>query len=400
MASPSAINTSPPSLQLRVVMLYSRSFEPYEGWYRRVLNQAKALVGAGCEVTLLAWDRTCRLPVMETIDGIHVKRFMIPARVGIGPRNTLNHFKFSRAVLRELRRLDYDVIHCFNADTMLAGLTAARRRSRKCVIDLCEPDYYRGFWDSKYDPLLKFVNLVERACVRRCDHLFIHNDYQVQKFRRAGVSRFTQVGSYPNRTLVADAARTRDDDVVVVGRLGTAYHNNGLEEMAQAFQRVLDRSGGQSSSVEYKLFLAGRVFDEYRKRFDEIVASLGDHVEVRGHYEPDDLVDLYDQIDISLLLYGRRGFANVTPTKLFESMARGVPVVANAIGGMDEIVGRMGCGVIVDETDPDSICRGIEALGSDPSLRRCMGETGIRLARERYNWETAAGRFLDAYRNL
>ena len=400
MTAGNAPNRTADGMHSRVTMLYSQSFEPYEGWYRRVYNEAKALVDAGCDVTLLAWDRNCRCAREETLDGIRIKRLHIPARVNQGPKNGWYHLKYARAVQSYLQRHEFDVVHCFNVDTMPGGLLAAKRHRKKAVLDLCEPDYYRGFWHSRYDWLLHGVDWVEKALAKRFDHLFVHNTYQIEKFRCCGITRMTQVGSYPNRSMLANQFDRPRTDEVVIGRLGTAYANNGFEELVAAFQQMLARKAESSGRARYRLRLAGRVFDTYKRTFEALIEPLGENVEVTGAFDVADLPQLYREIDISILLYGGKSFGNVTPTKLFESMACGVPVVANAIGDVAQIVAEGNCGVIVDQNDPESICEGIERLASDAQLRRDMGVRALELARRKYTWEAVQDAFLSAYRAL
>lgn len=381
-------------------MLYSRSFVPYEGWYRRVYNQAKTLVDAGYDVTLLAWDRDCSSAREETLDSIRVRRFQIPASVNQGPKNGWNHLKYARAVQSYLRRHEFDVVHCFNVDTMPGGLLAAKRYRKKAVLDLCEPDYYRGFWHPRYDWLLRGVNWLEKTLAKRFDHLFVHNTYQIEKFRSYGLSRITQVGSYPNQSMLATRVYRPRSDTVVIGRVGTVFANNGFEELVAAFQQLLLRQAKVAGGPKCKLRFAGKVFDTYRPAFQALIQPLGENVEVSGAFDVAELPRLYRQIDISILLHGARSFPNVTPTKLFESMACGVPVVANDIGDVAQIVTEGNCGVIVDEKDPVSICEGIEKLASDTELRRQMAANALKLAREKYTWEAVKHHFLSAYRGL
>jgi glycosyltransferase involved in cell wall biosynthesis len=383
-----------------VVMLYSKLFKPFEGWYLRVYNQARALVEEGYRVTIVAWDRSGSLPVHETSDGLRIRRVPIRAPEGRGPINGINVLRFNLAVLAHLLRNDFDVVHSFNVDTMLAGLAGARLRGRTAVLDLCEPDYYRGFWNPKYEGLLRLVNSFERFFAKRFDHLLVHSTYQIRKFGSHGVTAMTQIGSYPNQSLLAPGISREKRDTITVGRLGTIYANNGFEEIVVAFRRLRERFQRRGEPFTYRLFLAGHVFETYRQAFEELVSTLGDVVELRGAYGAAELPELYEKIDISLLVQGRQLFPNVTPTKLFESMARGVPVIANAIGDMGAIVEEGNCGLIVDETDPESICDGIERLGSDVELRRRMSENGIRLVRQKYSWEVVRKDFLGVYHGL
>lgn len=386
----------------KVVMLYSKLFQPHEGWYLRVYNQARALVDSGYDVTLLAWDRTASVADEEVRDGIRIRRLPIRAQGDRGPvKNALSVLRFNYEMLAFLLRNGFDLIECFNVDTMFAGLVAARIRRKKAILDLCEPDYYRGFWDERYEWLLRVVDALERFCAKRFDHLFVHNTYQIRKFHAAGIRHLTQIGSYPNQSLLAPPGEPAPRrGTVIVGRIGSAYSNNGFEEIVLAFQKLIERARQQGNPVQYKLFLAGYVFDTYREKFDSLVASLGEHVEVVGAYDAKDLPDLYRRIDVALLIQGGSAFRNVTPTKLFESMARGVPVIANPIGDMGNILREGNSGLVVDGMDPDSICEAIQRLGSNPHLRRQMAENGMRLVREKYSWEAVRDDFLGTYRQL
>jgi len=381
-------------------MLFSMSFQPHQGRYLRVYNQAKTLVDAGYDVTLLAWDRECRFPKEEVMDGIRIKRFWIKAGVGQGPKNIVNVGKFNWAVLWYLLRHEFDIVHCFNLDAIVMGLLAAKLRRRKAILDLCEPEYY-SFWEARFSWLLRGINRLERILAKRYDHVFVHNAYQVEKFRSYGISHLTQVGSYPNRSMLAKAVKNEETGGVVIGRLGTIYENNGIEELITAFRQLLSKQERHGQRVTYKLLLGGRIYDSYRQTFESLVQPLDGHVEIIGAFEAADLPRLYRRIDISIILYRRtRWFRNVTPTKLFDSLVNGVPVVVNAIGDVAQIVEKAQCGVIVDEINPDSICAGIELLASNPQLRNHMGKNALKLARKHYTWEACQERFLAGYRSL
>jgi glycosyltransferase involved in cell wall biosynthesis len=90
-------------------------------------------------------------------------------------------------------------------------------------------------------------------------------------------------------------------------------------------------------------------------------------------------------------------FQNITPTKFFESLANGVPVITSDIGDCGELVRETECGVVVDETNVDDIVRGVSALIEDPSLRHRMAENGLRLIKERFNWEAMGEKLIRIY---
>jgi len=379
-----------------VVMLYSMSFISSQGRYLRAYNEAKSLVDAGNNVTIIAWDRDCREPRQEIVGGIKVERIRSRAGFQRGPLNLKSFLVFYARLLPKLFRKKADVIHCFNVDMILPGLLVAKLKGKKAVLDLCEPSYYTN-WPKKYSVFVSGVQLFERFFSKRFDYVLVHGLFQMRKFRGYGVQTLEQIGSYPNRGLIVNKISKRNDPEgsVVVGRIGSIYKNNGIEEMIEGFRRLV------VTIPRAKLLLAGKVFDEFKEEFDRLITPLGDLVEATGEFSPEDLPALYERIDVSLQLSRRTDwFKNITPTKLFESLANGVPVVGSDTGDVKEILEEFDCGLIVDETDPESICLGLRKLVEDPAMRFRMAENGLRAVREKYSWELMGQKLLEIYTAL
>jgi glycosyltransferase involved in cell wall biosynthesis len=386
----------------RVVAVFGMSFHPSQGRYLRVHNQLRVLAAAGYDVLLLCWDREGRLPEEETRDGFRIRRIRIPAGVGRGPlRNGGAVLRFNRAVYRALMKEPVDIVHCYNLDAVLAAYLAATRRGARAVLDLCEPEYY-GLWKARYRPLLPVINAVERHLARRFDQVVVHNVFQVRKFRRYGVSRLAQVGSYPNRSMIPAAPPSRSaEGRFVIGRLGTIYEDNGIEEILEAYRLLLERERARGGAGRYHLYLAGRVFDGYAETFRRLIEPFRDQVTVEGSFDAFDMARLYGRLDLSLVLARRtRWFRNITPTKLFDSMACAVPVVGSDIGEVKEILAESRAGLVVDERDPSSICQAIETIALTPGLRDAMARSAARAAHDRYTWEVGEPVFLEAYERL
>lgn len=384
--------------QPKVVAVFGMSFQPAQGRYLRVHNQLRALAASGYDVLLICWDRECRLPENEARDGFRIRRIRIPAPVGQGPRrNWRNVVRFNRAVYRCLMTEPVDIIHCYNLDAILAAFLAAKRRRKKAVLDLCEPEYY-GLWKAHWRWLLAPINGLERTLARRFDQVFVHNLFQVRKFRDAGIGHLTQVGSYPNRHMIPKAPTGSGGSRFVIGRLGTIFEDNGIEEILEAYRLLLERERGSGGTRGYHLHLAGRVFERYRPTFERLVEPLGDRITVQGSFDAFEMPALYGGLDLSLVLARKtRWFRNITPTKLFDSMACGVPVVASEIGDVKQIVAEGQWGMTVDERDPRSICEAIETIAQTPGLRDRMAQNAVRLANERYTWEVCEPDFIASY---
>jgi glycosyltransferase involved in cell wall biosynthesis len=80
-------------------------------------------------------------------------------------------------------------------------------------------------------------------------------------------------------------------------------------------------------------------------------------------------------------------YVDAYPTKMFEYMASGLPVVCSNFPLWAEIVGGAECGIAVDPRDPAAIAAAIRSLAEDPERARRLGENGRRAIAERFNWE-------------
>lgn len=88
---------------------------------------------------------------------------------------------------------------------------------------------------------------------------------------------------------------------------------------------------------------------------------------------------------------------DVLPTKLFEYMSLGVPVVAADYPQCRDVVQSAGCGIVVDATDPRAIGEAIAELAGRPEQAQEMGERGRREVARRFNWGVEERELLAAY---
>jgi len=379
----------------KVVMLNSMSFLPHQGRYLRIYNEARSLVDAGYDVTLIAWDRDEKCPLTENIDGIKVER--IPLRAGFvkGPVNGFKHLGFTARLLGKLAFREADLIHCFNLDTIPAGLTMARLRGKKVVLDLCEPTYYTN-WPKRYRALTAVIGWVEQTLSRRFDAVLVHNLFQMRKFKGYGVRNLQHISSAPHSRMIRqEPPGHAEGRPVVLGRIGSIYPDNGIEETVELMRNLLERG------YPVRLLLAGKVMDEYRPAFEELLQPIREQVDATGPFQASQIPELYGRLDFSVQLHRMTDwYRHITPTKFFESLANGVPVVVSDMGDLRELVEKYGCGVVVNEADPRSVLQGAERLLQDPRLRQEMARNGLRLVKEEYNWEVMRGRLLKTFECL
>jgi glycosyltransferase involved in cell wall biosynthesis len=81
----------------------------------------------------------------------------------------------------------------------------------------------------------------------------------------------------------------------------------------------------------------------------------------------------------------------LSPLKLFEAMACGVPVVVSDLPGLGDTVRVHDCGLTFPAGDPDALARSVAQLAADPARAREMGSRGRDAAVALYSWDARAG---------
>jgi glycosyltransferase involved in cell wall biosynthesis len=125
-----------------------------------------------------------------------------------------------------------------------------------------------------------------------------------------------------------------------------------------------------------------------------LTSGLGERVRTPG--ERRDVADLLDAADVFVLPTRNEGGL---PLSAMEAMAKGVPVVITSVSGIPDIVGTAARLLPDPNLNPTSTCADLASalvqLEGDPALRRSLGESGRRLAREQFRQEANLRRTLE-----
>lgn len=88
------------------------------------------------------------------------------------------------------------------------------------------------------------------------------------------------------------------------------------------------------------------------------------------------------------------------PKVILEAMACGTPVVASAVGGIQELISHGKTGILVKPADPEELAEAITAIVSDPELRNKISDDAKKMVKERFTWEHVAENTLAVYEKL
>jgi len=170
----------------------------------------------------------------------------------------------------------------------------------------------------------------------------------------------------------------------------------GKEEIIIAFVGNLAPWQGVETLIEGAPFLLKEVKNikfliigdgMLKKTFTEKVNNLGvtDHFIFTGMVNYKEITNYINIADICVLPK-RRLKSGYSPIKLYEYMACGKPVVASRVEGL-EFIEEEGIGRLVEPEDVVSLQEGLIDLIKNPEKGMMMGNKGLLIAREKFDWE-------------
>ena len=157
----------------------------------------------------------------------------------------------------------------------------------------------------------------------------------------------------------------------------------GLFGIAQGLDQVLD-AAKRLEGEDLRIVLigdgperAGLVERAERERAQDNVTILGPRAR-------EEMPELLASADIALVPL-RGQIPGAVPSKLYEAMASGLPVVLVAAGEAAEIVTAAGTGIVVAPGDADGVAEALRRLARSPEERRRFGEAGRETAVTRFD---------------
>jgi glycosyltransferase involved in cell wall biosynthesis len=164
---------------------------------------------------------------------------------------------------------------------------------------------------------------------------------------------------------------------------GGMFRVRGIRELVEAFRGL---------EYEAELWLAGE-FEEEQFR-DQILNSLPANVVWHGWKEHPELLKLYQQSKIgAAVLYPTKSHRHSTPTKMFEYLGSGLPVVASNFPEWAELLD--GCGVQVDPFDVTQIRDAIRRLVANNSTVASMSAVARERIERHFSWESEGQKLVE-----
>ncbi|MEF8848302.1 MAG: glycosyltransferase family 4 protein [Candidatus Thermoplasmatota archaeon] len=369
---------------MRVLMILSNPFmvDP------RVHKEAKALMDAGHEVTVVVWDRRREYPEKDTVDGIRLVRIHNKGLMRVLRSDLFrNPLWWRKAYKKGLEIFDdgfeFDVVHCHDLDTLYAGVKLKKKLGVKLVYDAHELWRYL-IEDSVPNFVSKLSFYMEKKLVKKVDHLITVSRPFFEYFSSIADCQVTLVMNC--KDLKYERYNPPENQVFRLIYIGGMKKRRFFPEIIDVCTKLDD----------VKLVLAGKTEDmfyeikEYSKKFD--------NVDFLGTVPTEDILPLTRKSDATFIIVDpkSRHYQKTLFNKQFEAMVTGRPIIVTKGTFAGEMTEELNCGITV-EYNEESVRKAIIKLRDNPDLCEKLGKNALNAAKNKYNWKSEKQKLLEVY---
>jgi glycosyltransferase involved in cell wall biosynthesis len=393
---------------LRVTFL-THYFPPEVGPAQvRLFELAKRLIAAGKAVTVVTGFPNYPTGVIEPgyrgklfmedlVDGIRVLRTWVYATRGRGFLSRLLNYLsfpvFSLLAIRTLGRTDVIYVQSPPLFTGLAALWFSRLKRAPFIFNVSDiwPQSAVELGMLRNRLAIRLAEMLEQHIYRRAARITVATPGILERLVARGVPReklFLLTNGVDTAAYKVDAP-----DLELERRLGLDGHKvfmyAGLHGLAQGLDIILE-AAKLTHDPEILYVLAGHGAEK---------AALVAKAEAQGisnvRFLPIQLTSTMPallNLAYATIIPLRRLelFKAALPSKMFDSMAAGRPIVAPLWGEAADLVEAAGCGLVVEPEDAHAVHQAVETLAADPTLAHRLGEQGRRYVIEHFDRDNIA----------
>lgn len=175
--------------------------------------------------------------------------------------------------------------------------------------------------------------------------------------------------------------------VSYIGTIGNAHRLKTVVEAAQQLEK--------SHPERFAFVIAGSGAEESAIR-KMVVSRQLRSVLCTGLVERDQIPGLLRASDLGIVsLRQSPVFETVVPTKIYEYMAAGLPILSNVAGEAADILARSGAGITVSGGSASPMTSGIIDLANNTPKLGEMAVSGKRFVEEHVSWDVSAAAYLE-----
>jgi len=359
----------------------------------RVYNEAKALIDAGHNVTVIVWDRRKEYKKEEEVNNIRIKRIHNTTFMKHLPNDIFRNPIWWRKAFKKAIKLyegefKFDAVHCHDLDTLKIGVKVKKKTGCKLIYDAHEIFGYM-IEDDVPRFIVSYVFSMEKRLIKYVDHIITVNEPLLKYFKTISKKPITIVMNCKDITSKKYIPSNNDNFTIIY--IGTLSKRRLFPDLVHGLGKISD----------IKFIIAGKKEKIGYYQLVEQASKNYKNVDFLGEIPFNEVIPRTFKSDIIVSVANPNSTKSKieTPNKLLEAMACGKPIICNKGTNAAELTERFNCGLVV-EYNLKSISEAVIKLRDNPLLCEKLGKNGLKAAINEFNWDKQKEKLLAVYNGL
>jgi len=350
-------------------------FDPRIFW-----KEAVSLAEAGYDVYMVAQHTH-----VETVKGVHV--------VPLTPlRGRYRRIMLQREAYATSRALNATVYHFHDPELIPLAYALKKATGAFIIYDMHEDYRWHGTVEGRV------IRAMERWCFQWVDHVILAEESYSPIIPNETPS--TTILNYFHSVSTAPSTLQTPDTSLRLLYAGVVAGDRGLFHMLDLAKAIHKQGLPWTITVAGICHLArDREHAEHRIREEQLVPVVrrdGWHSYLCWpQMEP-----YFRTADVGLALFNAHpNMMKSMPTKFYEYMHYGLPILCSDFPLWRTFIERHACGAVVDPGNPDAILDILKSWVADPRVYQALSQAALQAAPD-YRWELMEKRLLGVYERL
>ncbi|MFB9274564.1 glycosyltransferase family 4 protein [Cohnella cellulosilytica] len=344
-------------------------------------KECKSLSDMGYEVHLIApgdFD--------QKINGVFLHK------IKINSGNRLKRMTVTvREVYKEALEINADLYHFHDPELITVGLML--RLKGKIVIYDVHEDVPRQILSKHWIPkslrliISFFFEKIENFSAKRFSAIVTATHFINRRFEKLNANS-VNVNNYPilNELTNSHSIEEKENTVAYIGMITKI---RGIKHMVEAIGRT-----------NYRLVVGGK-FQSVKE--EEEILSMNEikSVDLLGFLSREQVAYTLSKTRAGIIVsHPTLNYIDALPTKMFEYMACGLPVISSDFPILKEIVEGNECGICVNPLDTEEIREAINFIMNNLDESEIMGKNGKKAIENKYNWLIESEKLDQLYKKI
>jgi len=337
-----------------------------------------------------------------------------PTKLNGKDKNNINFLGFSKKskiiniplnwiqIFKLTLKNHYLIYHFHDPDLLILGIILKIITSRPVIYDVHEhyPERILQYWNPNIivKSLRWLFEMFENFCSRIINNIIVVENNQFKRFNKlkCNVIKLSNYAKIEDYSLTINSKKEYNNKVAI--HIGSLQKSRGTYEFIK-IAKLVNKLNRQIKLVFVDWFYTKNERDLFNTIIEKEQARQ--YIDIVPPVKSNKISSLLKSADIGLSLLLPLGQSRIAiPTKLFEYMACGLPIIAETSPYNKQFIEQNDCGILVKHNDIDRFASEIVDLIADQDLMKKYGDNGKKAFITKYNWEIQEIKLKKYYHNL